>query len=182
MKKVIFIFFAIILVSCGSPVQNKKEWKTQQDAENEFIASLTSSDTTNVLHLADSCMTLLKDGLLQDAVDMIYVLYNGVLYKKNSSYTESLINQFKALPVVSYGLNYYSFSTQGNNDISFYIFSSEESSYSMKLMFNPVFIDGRWYLTFKDGYQSSKELPDELQIHKLAPAPKEIRLNTRPSE
>jgi hypothetical protein len=50
----------------------------------------------------------------------------------------------------------------------------------MKLMFNPVFIDGQWYLTFKDGSQSSKDLLPENQVHEMAPAPKDIRLNKKP--
>ena len=47
----------------------------------------------------------------------------------------------------------------------------------MKLMFNPVYIDGSWYLTFKDGSQSSRDLPLDKQIHELAPAPNAPRLN-----
>lgn len=160
--------------------------KTQEQAETEFIASISSADSTSVLHLADSCMSLLKEGLVQDAVDMIYVLSRDTLYKKSPSYTETLINRFKLFPVVSYDLNYYSFSTQGNNDISYsYSFSTssvEGSSSIMKLMFNPVLVEGQWYLTLKDGYQSSKDLPDELQINRLAPAPAEIKLHKKPSE
>lgn len=50
----------------------------------------------------------------------------------------------------------------------------------MKLMFNPVFIDGTWYLTFKDGNQSSRDMREENQIHELAPAPTAPRLNLKP--
>ena len=49
----------------------------------------------------------------------------------------------------------------------------------MKLMLNPVYVDGQWYLTFKEVGQSSKALPKEKQIHDLAPAPNAPRLNKR---
>ena len=112
---------------------------------------------------------------------MIYVLYNDVVYKKSASYTADLVQRFKSFPVVSYERLYHSFSTEGNNDISYsYVFapaSGGRSAQTMKLMFNPVYIDGSWYLTFKDGSQSSRDLPLDKQIHELAPAPNAPRLN-----
>jgi hypothetical protein len=42
-----------------------------------------------------------------------------------------------------------------------------------------VYVDGQWYLTFKDGSQSSLDLPVDKQVHELAPAPDAPRLNKR---
>ena len=47
----------------------------------------------------------------------------------------------------------------------------------MKLVFNPVKIDGRWYLTLKDGFQPSADLSKG--INPNSPAPKALRLNKK---
>ena len=148
------------------------------------VASLTQSDEDAVLALADDCMRKFQAGQLDEALDMIHVLYNNVVYKKSDSYTAQLKQRFEAYPVLSFERLYHSFSTEGNNDISYsYVFEPANGNIpasTRKLMFNPVYIDGQWYLTFKDGSQSSRDLPVDKQVHELAPAPTAPRLNTRP--
>ena len=180
----ILLLSLLVLVSCGPRYSGLNGVKTQKDAEAEFTASLTDKAKSDVEELADRCMELLKDGSVDEAVDMIYVLYNDVVYKKSDSYTLQLQRRFRTFPVLSYERLYTSFSTEGNNDISYqYVFkeASEGSPAStMKLMFNPVYVDGEWYLTFKEMGQSSKDLPVDKQINDQAPAPNTPRLNKRP--
>ena len=185
MKKIFILLAAVaVLVSCGPKYSGLHGEKTQKDAEAEFTSSLTDSDKKAVLDLADECMRKLQSGRVDEAVDMIYVLYNDVVYRKSDSYTADLVTRFKAFPVRSYELLYYSFSTEGNNDISYsYSFATSKKSAggeTMKLMFNPVYVDGRWFLTLKEKGQSSKDLAPDKQIHELAPAPNAPRLNNKP--
>lgn len=181
MKKIIFILAAIaVLASCnrGPKYSGLHGEKTQLDAEKEFVSSISNADSLAVVSLSEKFMSLLKDGSIAEAVDMIYVLHDNVLYQKNDSFTNELIQRFTMFPVVSYSLNYFSFSTAGNNDISYtYSFTGDEASSKMKLMFNPVKIDDVWYLTMKDGSQSSRDLPKDKQINDMAPAPAEVRIN-----
>lgn len=184
MKKLIFILSVLALVaSCRPHYSGSRGEKTQKDAEAEFLKSLSSSDQDAVLDLADDCMRKLQAGQVEEAVDMIYVLYHDVVYKKSDSYTAQLISRFKRqFPVMTFERLYYSFSTEGNNDISYsYTFGPEVNGNAptMKLMFNPVYVEGKWYLTFKDGSQSSRDLPLDKQIHEMAPAPATPRLNKR---
>ena len=174
MKRFYFLIAAFaLLVSCGPKYSGSRGEKTQKDAEAEFLASLSQTDQDAVLALADDCMNKLQAGKVDEAVGMIYVLYNDVVYKKSASYTADLVQRFKSFPVVSYERLYHSFSTEGNNDISYsYVFAPASGG-----RFNPVDIDGSWYLTFKDGSQSSRDLPLDKQIHELAPAPNAPRLN-----
>lgn len=183
MKKTLFILAvtALLVSSCGPRYSGDNGEKTQKDAEAEFVSSLSPSDSLALMEKTEKCMSLFAEGNVAEAVDMIHVLYNSVVYKKSASYTAELINRFTSFPVLSYKLNYVSFSTQGNNDVSYTYLFGPDDAYSMKLMFNPVFVDGEWYLTFKDGSQSSRDLPLNKQIHEMAPAPADIRLN-KPAE
>lgn len=172
-----FVLLALVsvFVSCGPKYSGSRGEKTQKDAEAEFLASLSQSDQDAVLSLSDDFMSKLQAGQVEEAVDMIYVLYNDMIFKKSDAYTSEIVKRFKAFPVLSFERNYYSFSTEANNDVSYtYVFRKGKSGspdQTVKLMLNPVLADGQWYLTFKDGTQSSKDLPVEKQIHELAPAP-----------
>ena len=184
MKRLFILLAAVVVLgSCGPKYSGSHGEKTQKDAEAEFVSSLSQEDQDAVLALADECMKKLKAGKIEEAVGMIYVLYNDVVYKKSESYTDELIQRFQLFPVRSYKRDYYAFSTEGNNDISYtYVFAagSTRGGETMKLMFNPVYVDGKWYLTFKDFGQSSKAMPVDKQIHELAPAPTAPRLNKKP--
>jgi F0F1-type ATP synthase gamma subunit len=180
MKKIFVLLAAFaVLLSCGPKYSGSHGEKTQKDAEAEFVSSLTQADQDAVLELADDFMGKLKSGRVDEAVDMIYVLYNDVVYKKSDSYTAELIQRFGFFPVRSFKREYYAFSTEGNNDISYSYVFGDDASKTMKLMLNPVYVEGQWYLTFKEQGQSSKALPIEKQIHELAPAPDAPRLNKK---
>jgi len=189
MKKIFILLVAFaVLVSCksGHRYSGSNGEKTQKDAEAEFVSSLSKSDEEALLTLADDFMTKMQSGQVDEALDMIHVLYNDVVYKKSVEYTQQLKQRFSAFPVKSFERVYYSFSTEGNNDISYsYTFApatDTRPAQTMKLMLNPVYVDGQWYLTFKDVGQSSKALPADKQIHELAPAPTAPRLNKKKSE
>lgn len=80
MKRIFILLAAVaVLASCGPKYSGSRGEKTQKDAEAEFVSSLTQSDQDAVLALADECMGKLKDGRVDEALDMIYVLYNDVL-------------------------------------------------------------------------------------------------------
>lgn len=181
MKKLFLILFSLSLICSCHHYSGSRGEKTQIDAEKEFRESLSSEDTSAVIALSEQFMQSLWNSRVTDAVDMIYVLYNDVVYKKSAAYTSELIQRFKMFPVLSYKMLYYNFSTEGNNDISYsYTFDNPQDGSepsSIKLMLNPVYVDGYWFLTLKDGYQSSLDLPKEKQIHDLAPAPSKVKLN-----
>lgn len=183
MKKLVFILTVLALVaSCRPRYSGAHGEKTQKDAEAEFVSSLSQTDQDAVLALAEDCMKKLQAGQVEEAVDMIYILHDNVVYQKSDDYTVQLVNRFTSgFPVLTYERLYYSFSTEGNNDISYsYTFGpagDNGQAPTMKLMFNPVFVNGQWYLTFKDGAQSSKDLPLDKQINDMAPAPVAPRLN-----
>ena len=168
-----------VLASCGS--HNSKKIETYQDAEDAFVASLTNSDTTTVVALTNSFLDRVKNGEIESAIQDIYVLYQGVLYRPADEYLQQLRTRFQTFPILGYTLERFSFSTPGNNDCCYvYRFAEHvdgQPDKTMKLVFNPVYCEGCWYLTFKDGNQSSLDLPEDQQVLANSPAPGEIHLN-----
>lgn len=178
MKKLFILFVTIALAaSCGSHSGSRGE-KTQMDAQKEFSEGLSQSDTTDMLHASEEFIIKVTAGQIDEAVDMLYVLYDNQLYGKSDSYTAELKNRFAMFEGVSYELDYYAFSTQGNNDACYRLrFGEGPDAASMRITLNPVLVDGKWYLTLKDGSQPSSVMAPDRQVNPLAPAPEEITLH-----
>lgn len=176
--KVIFtLLLACILFSCGQK-ETKERMKTYGDAEKEFIATLTREDSIKVLNLARICMDSLKSGNIESALRMLYVVKENHVLPLGGEDLKETREHFQRFPVVDYQLDYFTFSTQGCNDLKYRIkFSRKDKKGNIPaiaFMFNPVKIDNRWYLCIKGKDQSSKDILNPRE--KNSPAPSEIKL------
>lgn len=180
MKKVYFllILFGGFLFTMCTNSEKKVHFKTYEEASHEFISSLTHMDTVAVLKLSTDVMELLKNDKIDEALDSLYMIKDSQLYKLDSNKKQSLRNRFKMFPVLDYKYENLSFTSQGINDIKytirFHIDSITNNSKSMVLMFNPVKVEGNWYITVKEKGQLSNDTDE--QIHPQSFAPKEITL------
>ncbi|MBO4671197.1 MAG: hypothetical protein J5640_05080 [Bacteroidales bacterium] len=145
---------------------------TYKDAERQFIASLTKQDTLNVVALGTQFFTYIEEGNCDAALDMLNVLDGNVLYGIADESKDFLRPRFVKMPSDGWSFLRYSFSTAGVNDLV-YLYGG------LKLVFNPVKVGDNWFLTLKDGYQSSNDLNPSDQINPNSPAPYPIRLNKK---
>ena len=177
MKK-LFIFFAFILlaVSCGHH-SGSSGVKTEMDAEKEFTEGLTQSDSTAMLAESDKFIKKLVGGQIDEAVNMLYVLSGSELYEKSAEYTQELVERFQMFDGSTYEMDFYAFTTQGNNDVCYRLSIGEDGQSFIRLTLNPVLIGGKWYLTLKDGSQTSHAMAPEKRINPEALAPEEITLH-----
>ncbi len=174
MKKIGILFaIAIMAVACHP----REKVLSYEDVEQQFQSSLTDEDSTKVLMLTDAFMQMLKNGSIDLAVEQVNTIYEGKLYKASDDYMEELRTRFNAFPVVDYELVRFSFSTQANNDVCYRYYFDE--THTMKLVFNPVKIDGEWFIALKDGDQSSKDKDINKQVNPRSVAPEEITLNRK---
>lgn len=161
--------------------EKKVHFKTYEEASHEFISSLTHTDTVAVLKLSTDIMELLKNNKIDEALDSLYMIKDSQLYKLDSNKKQSLRNRFKIFPVLNYKYENLSFASQGMNDIKytiqFRIDSVTNDSKSMVLMFNPVKVEGNWYITVKEKGQLSNDM--DQQIHPQSFAPVEITIPKR---
>lgn len=157
MKKITF-YLLLLYISCSFSACMHKP------VEKSFADELTQQDSLDVLHLADSCMTLLKAGDLDGAIDMIYYLQDSItVIPMNTEQRTVLYKMFKHHPVYEYELDYFNFSKKDLNDIKYRIQfflldgPNDHRPNTIGIMFNPVKVDGTWKLTMKNAWQSSKE-------------------------
>ena len=152
---------ASFLLGACSTKGHEEKMKTQKEAEDEFVATLTAADSS-----ADK------------ALDMLYSIDDaGIAKPLTIQQREALTKRFQRFPVIRYRLDYLSFSTQGNNDVKYKIeftprSDSDTPGSSMGFMFNPIKANGEWVLAIKDGRQPSREAATPL--HDDAPAPVDV--------
>ena len=161
MKKLVYFSLMALILLCVSSCKKK----TPLQKMEEFTSSLTSADTTQMLKLSNDCMELLKAKKIDNALSMLYE-YNDST-KEVTPLTPQARKRyermFRIFPVVDYELVYYSFQLEGINDVKYKIIFAQEENVAENgeaataLMFNPVKVDGTWYLTVKN----TSRKPDE---------------------
>ncbi|WP_373731126.1 hypothetical protein, partial [Bacteroides heparinolyticus] len=143
-----------IIASCNGKKNDKAE--TPEEAKEIFATTLTAADTTEVVGLANQCMDLLKENKTEEALKMIFVMNEeGEPVPVSGEQKQKLNGKFKLFPVLEYELVNFSFASEENNDMRYKIIfdKSGDVPASIGFMFNPVRIDGNWYLMLKESDQ-----------------------------
>ncbi len=152
MKKVFFPLLTIALVVFAA-------CKGGQKSESMvFQEGLTAQDSTIMLQKCDSCMQFLQEGRLDDALAML-VEYDDSLQQVSPLSDEtraSCMRKFTLFPVLKYELSYVSFIESGVNDAKYEVQFGPDEAGAPKtyFMFNPVKVNGQWYLCVKNAVQS----------------------------
>ena len=187
MKKIFAVLCTLcLLAACHNNGGRQQKLNTFESAQKAFTSTLTSADTAAVTAATDEVMSLLQSGAIDAALSHIYTVYDDVLYRPSDESLLRLKSKFKNFPVLSYRMTDIAFQTQAINDVTYvYSFSQNEDgsdAATFKIGFNPIKIDGEWYLTLKDGNMTSKTMQEEYQLNPMAPAPNEVRLPENPEK
>lgn len=158
-KKFFTLFIAILSLtayySCTS--SSKKQQATEISPEMEFRNSLTHEDSVKLVQLSDNCMELLKQNDIDGAVAMLHEYDDSTKTVTSLSpvVEKRMRHIFTVFPVKKYELEYYSVFREGLNDVRYKIWFAEEEDPAKNgepvthFMFNPVMVDGEWYLCVK---------------------------------
>lgn len=162
MKRTHFLSLTLPLLLaaiCLSACKDKKD-QPQPTEKAIFTASLTAQDTTDVLNLSETCMQTLKAGKVEEALAQLYLWDDSTKAVKplDEAKKQELRKTFKLFPVLDYSLAHFTFSTQGLNDVKYNIVFFEKEAddptpNTIGFMFNPVKVDGKWYLSVKEADQ-----------------------------
>jgi hypothetical protein len=144
------------VASCSKSKQ--KDYVTYGDMEEEFEASLTNADSTEVLEMSNDFMSMLQDGDIEGALAQLSeVNADGQVVPLSTERRDQLIAHFTQFPVLKYELDYFAFSISTINDVKYNI-TFEEPDHKMAFMLNPIKKDGEWYLcTKQEGMHSKTE-------------------------
>ena len=157
MKNSFFYFIAVLASVSFFSCKSENKEKAPLEEIMEFRGTLSTSDTTQMLQLCDEAMEQLKNHSYEKVLSSLYE-YNDST-KEVKPLSETLMRQyrsnFETFPVIEYRRVYYSFLLEGCNDVKYeVIFATPEQTGTDEpaktaFMFNPVKIDGQWYLCVK---------------------------------
>ena len=165
MKRILYFGFSLLVLMTAASCSNKE--KTKADQSQEFRGSLTETDTLRMLGISDSCMVLLQNSDLEGAMAMLYE-YNdstGQVLPLSDETRQRYQRLFTMFPVKSFQRVKYTFMLEGLNDVKYDVIFAEEEHPEVNgvpktsFMFNPVKVDGTWYLTVKRGDQDIARVP-----------------------
>lgn len=165
MKKV--LYFGICLLALMAAASCTDKSKTKTDQSQEFRSGLTETDTLRMLAISDSCMTLLQNSDLDGAMAMLYEYDDstGQVSPLSDETRQRYQRLFTMFPVKSFQRVKYSFMLEGLNDVKYDVIFAEEEHPEVNgvpktsFMFNPVRVDGTWYLTVKRSDQEIDRVP-----------------------
>lgn len=172
MNRILAIAAAAVMVimaaSCGKSDKDKSHNGIPlKEAEEMFQSELSSSDTTAVLDMGNAFMENLKNGKVEEAIDLLYTREASDsitnLRKLDENERESLRRRFQRFPVVNYKLVSCDFSIPSLNDLKYnYTFTPGANGANLNIMFNPTKRDGKWYLMLKQHDQPAKDAKNAL--------------------
>ena len=187
MKKILAVLCTLcLLAACHNGGRKNQKFNTFESAQASFAATITPADSAAVIAATEEFMSLVKSGEIDAALSHIYVVDNDTLFLPAPQSLASIKSKFTLFPVLSYKMTDIAFQTSAINDVTYqYVFqeAAEGSNpATLKIAFNPVKVDGKWYLTLKDGNMTSKSMQQDLQMNPMAPAPKDVKLPVKPKE
>lgn len=154
MKK---IFYFVLVTFLGMTVLSscsKKEEKAGPSEHEQFVASLTSADTTEVLNMCQDFFTKLSQGDKEGAIAMLSLSNDsGDVIAMTEEKIQQLTSQFTMFPVLDNHLVEYTFGEAADNLMKFkVIFAKDEDGKEEAINFglNPIRKDGKWYLTVRN--------------------------------
>lgn len=144
---------ALALSSCGS----RGGKAAVRDEGEEYLSSLTKADTTSLLAIADSCMTLLASGEYEKALAGVGYVDGDMIEAMTPEMIARTAMSFKSLGVHGFERSGFELSLSDRNTVSYRLKIGSPSKGSgtaavvptTGFAFNAYRIDGQWYLTLK---------------------------------
>ncbi|MCH5310736.1 MAG: hypothetical protein J1E57_02080 [Prevotella sp.] len=153
------IYFALIAAAIlmMSVACSNKNTKTREEKVAEFRNSLTETDTLEMLKICDTAMEHLKSKHIEDVLASLYEYNDSTQEVKplSEEVAKKYRRTFTIYPVLEYTRKYYSFQLEGCNDVKYdVVFATAEQAGTKEpaktaYMFNPVKVDGQWFLCVK---------------------------------
>lgn len=152
-----FIFaltVSLFLFSCSGE-------KQQKTVHEEFVGSLTAADTTEIKNLCDAFFTQMKEGNKDGAFELLYMLgENNQVEPVSVEYKAKISTQFTIFPVRDFRSKEIRIGNAEDNIASYTIVfgqDAEGKESTISFGFNPVKVNGKWYLTVRN---ASAQLED----------------------
>jgi len=124
---------------------------TSSDEADAYISGLTSSDTSAVLNQTRECLELMLAGDYDSALHQIGYVDDDTLCHLSPERAEAMKKRFSGMCLTGYELVSMEFVGPADNTVVYRLSFGRQGTANMttKFAFNPILIDGAWYLSIK---------------------------------
>jgi hypothetical protein len=125
------------------------------DPKELYLQSLTCADTTYVLSQASACMEELKNGNLEQFVQMLATIDStGAAVPLSTTKAQSMIHMYENMSITDYALNTYEFDAPDSNPIRYRVSFGKDPETGIALAtgfaLNAVKVGDSWVVTILD--------------------------------
>lgn len=142
------LLFALLFVGC----RNKQEKVSYiPPASMEY----SGADTTEILGLVNKYIACLNEHDYDGMVDLLYVFKDNRITPFENEQRDSVIRGLKQIPIYAAKLHSFMLRSNVNNEVGILVQLVEDGDLDneigvSKLYLNPVYVQGKWYLTLLD--------------------------------
>ena len=144
---------SLFLASCSSCSNEKKAdiWRSSGVADT--VPTFCKEDTTEVLQMAETYLTHLKNKQYDAALSMLHEIVNDSVKPISQEDKQNILRQQEVFPVLDYHLESYEFVNEHKVQLTFSIefFKKENENdpiqNTIRINFAPQRINATWYLT-----------------------------------
>lgn len=142
------LLLGLIFVGC----RNKQEKASYiPPASMEY----SGADTTEILGLVNKYIACLNEHDYEGMADLLYVFKDNRISPFEGAQRDSVMRGLKQIPIYAAKLNSFQLRSNVNNEVGILIQLLEDGDLEneigvSKLYLNPVYVQGKWYLTLLD--------------------------------
>lgn len=150
-KLFLLMLLAVSLASCTEKKEPKKNILRPPSI------ALSSQDTTEINQKIEAHLSLLKEKKLEEMADMLYYMDNDSISLLDDTRKENFVKGLSVFNIYDAKVKHLIIRSEYNNEVCVLLQIIKDGDISKnkgvtKFYFNPVKIDGVWYITVRDKY------------------------------
>lgn len=151
-RYLIILFIGLLTYSCSKKVNSPQESQTEVNPRMDKAMKRTAKDTIAIVKVTEEYLELLKQNQLEEAVNKLYDLRDGILYALREDQKVQMRSKLSEFPVFSFAITSYAIYSEFDTEVYYKteLFDKKgdvNQPNTMKFMIKPCRVKGKWYLT-----------------------------------
>ena len=148
---ILLALVAVVLAACGNQKKKADELPELRPASMAF----TETDTTEINQMVNTFVEYVNNGKISDASAMLYTVKYDRAEELSLEKRQQFESLFTTIPYKKCEVNSFHLGGAKDNKVQLALFVTPDADIQtgkgiIRLVLNPVNVDGNWYLTLRD--------------------------------
>jgi len=155
MKQVIPVLFAAVVVMLAACSGSKKKSSDELPVTRPATMVFTENDTTEINQMVNTFVEYINSGKISDASAMLYTVQYDRVEEMTLEERQKFEGFFTTIPYKSCEVKSFHLGGAKDNKVQLALLMTPDANLEtgrgiIKLVLNPVNVEGKWYLTLRD--------------------------------